>query len=310
MSIKSLQSKFDNTIISGIKYDENYLAYISLSIPLIFLLVFTGVPLVYVFYLSLMDTTLLAVDYDFVGMENYQSLSEASLFFDSLVNGVIFAIGATALQIMLGLSLALFLNKKFIGSSILRTLVIFTYLAPMIAVAMIWSWMLDPHVGLLNQYLIQFGVISDPISFFGNTTLAMPTIIIVSSWKFTAFAFLIFLARLQSIDESEYELAKIYGATTFQMFRTITLPHLWKAILLVVLLRTIWMFNRCDVVWLLTRGGPYDSTTTLPVYIYQTAFIEFDLAMASAASIVLFFTLSVIAVVYFWRFKPSQEVEV
>jgi multiple sugar transport system permease protein len=105
-----------------------------------------------------------------------------------------------------------------------------------------------------------------------------------------------------------YEQAKISGASIYQMFRDITLPNLRSAILLVVLLRGMFMFNKFDAVWLLTKGGPLGATETLPVYIYRRTFFEFDLALGSAAAINLFLILAVVATVYFWYFKPSKEV--
>jgi multiple sugar transport system permease protein len=288
---------------------KNILAIVFLLPPILFLLIFGLFPALYTMYLSVTDLTIFAQTGEFVGLSNYQALYQESLFWESIVNGVVFAIGSTLFQLFVGLGLALVLNKSFRGSSLARTFAIFPYLVPTIAVALMWKWMLSPIFGVVNKQAVALGVIDKPIAFFNDAGIAMWSLIFANSWKFAAFAFIIFIARLQAIDDELYEQAKIMGAGTWQQFRDITLPNLRSAIMLVLFIRTIWMFNKFDVVQLLTGGGPLNATTTLPVFIYRLTFNQYDLAMGASAAINLFLGLIVLALIYFRVFKPSQEIE-
>jgi multiple sugar transport system permease protein len=277
--------------------------------PSLFLVLLTAIPVVYGFWLSLHDIGIFTIQGEFIGLQNYRELYTRPAFFDSLWIGLYFTALSVGVQLVIALALALILNRDFFGSSVARTLAIFPYLVPTIAVVLMWKWMLSPVHGVVNIVLQNAGIISESISFFGNPGSAMLAVVIASSWKFTSFALLILLARLQSIDQTMYEQAKVSGASAVQAFRTITLPNLRSAILLIILLRGIWMFNKFDIVWLFTKGGPVNATRTLPIYIFRTTFFERDLGIGSAAAINLFMMLVVVAAVYFWYFKPSQEVE-
>lgn len=276
---------------------------------LIFLAIFILLPIVYVFWISLHEMHLLATEGTFIGLGNYAALLTSPDVRSAFQTGIIYAVGSVSFQLLIGLFIALVLNREFVGSSVARTLAILPYLVPVITVVLMFRWITNPLYGILNVKLVSLGLVSEPINFFGDPTLAMPTLIVASSWKYISFCVLVFLARLQSIDDALYEQAKISGANLYQMFTTITLPNLWNAILLVVLLRVIWMFNKFGIIWLFTRGGPLQKTTTFPIYIYESTFLNYKLGLGSAGAILLFLVLAVVAAIYFWRFKPSQEIE-
>jgi multiple sugar transport system permease protein len=288
----------------------NLYALVSMLPTFIFLIIITGSPIVYALYVSFTDITLF--DFatpTFVGLDNYIGLLSDTVFYESIVRGAIFAGGSMSIQVTFGLLLAILLNKKFLGSSLARSLVVLTYMIPTVTAVLIWKWMLSQNsYGFVNHVLTSTGITENAISFFASESLAMISVIFVNGWKFTSFAVIIFLARLQSIDQSLYEQARISGASTFQQFKDITLPNLRSAILLVVLLRTIWTFNKFDIVYLFTRGGPREATTTVPVYIFNTGFFDYDLAGASAAAMVIFGLLAITAAIYFYKLKPSKEV--
>jgi len=136
----------------------------------------------------------------------------------------------------------------------------------------------------------------------------MAAVVVSSVWKFGSFAFFILLARLQAIDPDLYERARVEGATTWQAFRDITLPHLRGAILIILLVRGIWMFNKFDIIYLATRGGPLDATTTLPIWVYELSFDTVAFGQATALAGLMFFLLAIVAAVYFAVFEPEQEV--
>lgn len=283
-------------------------ALIVLSPAILFLFVLAIIPIFYLFYLSFYTDTLGSATW--VGLRNYLELLASPEFWNSLIVGTLFALGSVVVQLGLGLMLSLMLNKTFKGVSIARTLAIFPYLVTIVIVALIWRFTAGPSLGIFQFLAIDLGLIEEPFPFLSLEKYALPIIILVGSWKFTAFAIIILLARLQSIPESMYEQAKISGASSFQAFRTITLPHLRSAILLVVLLRSIWLFNHFGLMWVLTRGGPGNATTNVPVFIYERAFAYFDIASAAAGSIILFLVLLVGAAIYFKVFQPGREIEV
>lgn len=266
-------------------------------------------PIAYIFYLSLHDIGILEATGEFVGLGNYGELFTDGAFQHALWVGTVYAAGSVAFQLLLGLALALLANKSFRGVSLVRTLVIFPYLVPMIAVVIMWRWIANPVYGVLNYALTSTGLVAESINFFGSLDLVMPALIVASSWKYTAFVSLILLARLQAIDETLYEQAKISGASTWQAFREVTLPNLKNAILLVVFLRSIFMFNKYSSIWLFTEGGPLSATTNLPIYLYERTFHQFELGTGSAAAMTLFGILICFAIVYFTLFNPSEEIE-
>jgi multiple sugar transport system permease protein len=185
---------------------------------------------------------------------------------------------------------------------------IFPYLLPTLVVIFIWQFLFDPNIGVLNQWLVDFGVVADPIAFFSTIEWAMAAVAVTSVWKFGSFAFFILLARLQAIDPNLYERARVEGASTWQAFRDITVPHLRGAILIILLVRGIWMFNKFDIIYLATRGGPLNATTTLPIRVYELAFNEVNFGGATALAGIMFFLLAGVAVVYFKAFEPEKEV--
>lgn len=276
-------------------------------VPLfVFFTVVWLVPIVYALGMSLFTNP--NTNAEFVGLANYLDLLSSAEFWDFLWTSVVYAVSTTVLSLVIGLGLALVVNQKIRGGNVLRTMMIFPYLIPTLVVIFIWKFILDPNIGVLNQWLVQLGVISSPIAFFSTLEWAMPAVVVTSVWKFGSFAFFILLARLQAIDPDLYERARVEGASTWQAFRDITLPHLRGAILIILLVRGIWMFNKFDIIWLSTRGGPLQGTTTLPIRVYQLAFTDVNFGGATALAGIMFFLLAVVAVIYFAAFAPEQEV--
>jgi len=286
---------------------DRFRLFLVTFLPLVvFFAVFWVVPIAYALIMSLFQSPV--EDQVFVGLGNYVDWLVDPAFHNAMTKSVVYAVSTTGLTLLVGLAAALAVNQDIRFGNTFRTLMIFTYLFPVIVAVFMWKFILDPNIGIMNQLLIGYEVIDRPISFFSEVDLAFPSIVLVSVWKWAAFAFFIILARLQAIDPDLYERAQVMGATSWQMFRDITLPNLRGAILIILLVRGIWMFNKFDVIWLSTRGGPLSATTTLPILIYERAFIELQLGDAMALAGIMFALLSVTAVIYFRIFKPSQEV--
>jgi len=288
--------------------DERQLLLAATFVPfaLFFGLVWV-LPIVYALGMSLFaDPTGAA---RFVGVGNYLDLLAAPEFLGYLWNSVVYAVSSTVLSLLGGRGLALAVNQQIRGGNALRTLMIFPYLLPTLVVIFIWKFLLDPNVGVLNQFLVTWGVLGSPVAFYSELGWAMASVVVASVWKFGSFAFFILLARLQAIDPNLYERARVEGASTWQAFRDITLPHLRGAVLIILLVRGIWMFNKFDIIFLATRGGPLDATTTLPIWVYQLAFRGGgDFGAATALAGVMFFLLALTAVAYFRAFEPEKEV--
>ncbi|WP_129116941.1 carbohydrate ABC transporter permease [Halegenticoccus tardaugens] len=278
-------------------------------LPLVvFFAVVWAVPILYALWMSLFrDPT---TDPTFVGLGNYVELLAAPPFWGFLWNSVVYAVSTTVLSLVIGLGLALVVNQRIRGGAALRTMMIFPYLLPTLVVIFMWKFILDPNIGVLNQVLRDAGLVEEPVAFFSTVTWAMPAVVVTSVWKFASFSFFILLARLQAIDSDLYERARVEGATTWQAFRDITLPHLRSAILIILLVRGIWMFNKFDIIYLSTRGGPLQKTTTLPIQIYQLAFNEVNFGQATALAGIMFALLAAVAAVYFRAFAPEEEVSV
>lgn len=244
------------------------------------------------------------------GIENYIFTLNDAAFWASLWRSVVFAGGSVAIQVVFGTAIALIINRDFKFAALIRALAMLPYLIPTAILGFIALWMANSQFGVINQVLVQLGLIENHIAWYGNRDLAMWAVIVTSSWKFSIFVTIMVLARLQSIPEGYYEAATVAGATWFQKFRDITLPNLKGVLFIVILLRGVWMFNKFDIIFVLTKGGPIDKTTTSAIYAYNTAFVTTALGRAAAISTLLFMILIAAALIYFYKFEPSREVRV
>lgn len=293
--------------LSRIELDERRLLLLASFLPLtVFFVIVWLIPIAYALGMSLFQNP--TGDAAFAALANYRAILTNGEFWYFLGNSVVYAVSTTGLSLVVGLGLALVVNQQIRGGNVLRTMMIFPYLIPTLVVIFMWKFILDPNIGVLNQWLVQYGLIAEPVAFFSTLRWAMASVVVASVWKFGSFAFFILLARLQAIDPDLYERAQVEGATTWQAFRDITLPHLRGAILIILLVRGIWMFNKFDIIFLSTRGGPLKATTTLPIRVYELAFNLVDFGRATALAGIMFFLLAGVAVVYFNVFEPEQEV--
>lgn len=275
-----------------------------LSPPILIFFLITVVPLSIGIGLSFYGGLgLLALN--FTGIENYQALVNDGAFWQSLITGIIFAVYSVAIQMVLGVGIALVINEKFRFANIVRTIVLVPYLIPTVAVAIIFEWLLNNNFGVLNFVLAE--TVGTTVNFF-NVDTAIHTVSWVASWKFTIFVVLLVLARLQSIDSSLYEMAEVNGANFYQRFIDVTLPNLRTTLAIVLLLRSIWMFNKFDIIFLLTQGGPFDATMTQTLLAYDRAFIDLSFGSGAAITTVMFVGILIGSIIYFLVFKPEEEV--
>lgn len=297
----------DRLRLTDARLDRDRLLVLGFLLPLIgFFAILWFVPMVYTVWSSLFSDPL--VTPEFVGFANYVAVLVDDQFLYFLWNSVVFAVSTTVLSLVVGLGFALVVNRAVFGGASLRTLMVFPYLLPTVVVVFLWRFLLDQNLGLVNRLLLDLGLIDRPIAFFGTVALAMPSIVTASVWKWGSFAFFIVLANLQAIPDEYYERAMVQGASQWQQFRDITFPHLRGAILLILLVRGIWMFNKFDVIWLTTRGGPASVTTTLPIRVYDYAIRLGEFGMGTALASIMFVLLAVGGVVYFVGLNPESGV--
>lgn len=270
---------------------------LGLGLFIIFALMMWLFPIGYGFWASV--HTDVVADPTFIGLGNYQAVIQHDLFWQTLSNTVVFATATTLGSVALGLAFALAVNQGIRGGSLARTLIIFPYLIPTVVIVFLWQFMLNQSTGIVNELLVAVGVLDEGIRFFGEVAYAMPAVVAMSIWVYSAFAFFILLAQLQSIDEALYERATVEGANVWEKFRDITYPHVRTTLLLVVFLRGIWMFNHFDLIFISTRGGPVNETLTVPILIYKLIFEDFVFGQAAALGSLLFFLLAGGAIVYF-----------
>jgi len=255
-------------------------------------------PMIRVIWLSFFKVSIFARAPKFNFFQNYTSLFGDASFWNSLQKTLIWTGCGVPLQVLLGLGVALLANKKFRGRDILRGAVFFPYLVPTIMATMTWSFMFNDLYGVVNFFLLKIGLIEKPICWFAYPNTAMAGLIVVSIWKFSPFVVLCVLAGLQTIPIQLYESAQIDGATALQLFRYITFPVIMPILIIVMLLRSIWVFNMFDLIYLLTQGGPLESTRTLPILVYEEAFHTYNLGVAASAGVIMLVTLLIIMSFY------------
>lgn len=243
----------------------------------------------------------------FNGLANYEALLGDSLFWESLVRTLLWTGATILMQISIGLGISLLLHQELRGRNLARGLVLFPYLVPAIVIAVTWRFILDPTLGVFNRTMLEWGLIDRPIAFLASKSTALLFVIIGGIWKYTPFVVIMLLARLQVIPVDLEEAAQIDGASSWQVFRHITLPWLMPVIVITLLLRTIWMFNEFDMVYLFAFGGPLFGTTTLPVLVRHLAFDARQIGMAAAASSVMVVILMMMSWGYFQLYNRAEE---
>lgn len=232
-----------------------------------------------------------------VGFDNYLSVLSTPTFWRAFGVGVEFALLSLLLQVGLGLAFALLLDQEFYGRAAVRGLAILPYLLPTVVVALAFQWLLDGSLGLFTIWAERLGF-GRP-TWYENPTLALSMVIVASVWTWTPFVTITLLAALQSIPKSLYEAARVDGAGPWGRFWHVTIPMLLPVLVVIVLLRGIWMFNKFDIVWLLTKGGPLAATEHLPILAYRYAFMQFDIGGGAAVATLSFALLSTVIFIYF-----------
>ncbi|MCS0494629.1 carbohydrate ABC transporter permease [Ancylobacter mangrovi] len=267
-------------------------------------------PMLYAIWLSLYEKDAFSFTWDWVGLGNYETLLQSAEFWSAAGFGVWFAVLSVVVQLAVGVPVALLLHQNLRGRGLARGIVLLPYMVPTAAMALVFALMMSDIYGVFDHILVSLGLIDEPIPFLGSHAWALPATLVASTWKWTPFVVIVILARLQTIEVSLYECAKVEGANAFQRFRDVTLPSLRSTLLLIVMLRCIWMFNKFEVPYLLTKGGPGSETTNLPIYAYKVTFLQNQQGLGAALCVVMFAMLFIFASIYTSIVKPEKEIEV
>jgi sorbitol/mannitol transport system permease protein len=251
---------------------------------LIFTIVVTQIPFLLTIFYSLQSWNLVRPgSQEFVGFSNYADVFTDSQFRQVALNTIVMTLGSVLIAVVLGLLLALLLNRQFLGRGVVRTLLITPFLITPVAAALLWrTVLLDPTLGLVNFVLSPFGAGTEWISQF-----PLASVMAALVWQWTPFMMLLLLAGLQSQPTDQLEAARVDGANAWSVFRELTLPHLRRFIELGVVLGTIYLVNTFDTVYMMTQGGPGVASANLPFYIYQRAFLGFDIGQSAAMGVVV-----------------------
>lgn len=291
----------------GLVQRNDLLIMLILFVPGFLVLVLLGTyPLLNIASLAFQQRSLFDLTGIWVGLDNFRIVLSSPIFWEALKNGLVHTLTTVPLQVVLGLAIAMLLNQRFPGRNVFRGFLLFSYVVPTAVAALIWRFMLSDSVGILYHAVRSSGL---PIlnTWFASTTTAMPTVIMITVWKFFPFMVINFLAGLQSIDEQLREAARVDGANRWQVFVHITLPMLMPIIAVTTLLRFVWTFNNWEVIALLTDGGPLNSTQTLPLLIYDTMFREFSIGRAAALSLLTMVVLIVAMFGFMWVYRRAED---
>ena len=253
------------------------------------------------------NNILLTTDFTF---KNFKNVFINNNFVELLMTTFYFTFFGTLGAILLGIFAAQLVNQKFYGRTFMRSILLFPYVGPVVALAYTWTLLLDPNSGTINSLLVNYGVIEKPINLLGQKyliinilgfelklRLALTTVIFFEIWRYFPLAFLFILARLQAIPKDLYEAADVDGAGPFRKFFYITLPQITAILSILFMIRFIWNFNKFEDIFLLTGGA--SGTLTLPISVYQQGFAVSNIGMGSAVSIVIVLLLITFMIIYF-----------
>jgi multiple sugar transport system permease protein len=256
-------------------------------------------------YLSLTSTNLLTLKLQkFIGLENFAGMLADPVLPRAIVNSLVWTFGAVAFQLVLGMIGALALNQSIRLRGLVRGLVLLPWATPSVLIALMWMWMLDPNLGIVNRVLDAVGIGRQP--FLSSPDTALPTLIVVDIWFGIPFFAVMMLAALQSVPRELLEAAKIDGASAWNSFWRVTLPLILPALLITTTLRLIWTANFFDLILILTNGGPANASLTIPLYAYQTAYRGMDFGMGAALSVAQALMLGILVVIYMRLIRKSE----
>ena len=259
-----------------------------LALPaIIYITIFLVVPLVYNIWLSISDangSNLITGDYHPTGFANYKEMLASPGFWNGVKLSAIFTVASLALQFLVGYALALFFRKPFPGNGIIRALLLVAWILPAVVTGTIFRWMFYSDFGVINYFLNSMHLVDKPVMWLTGPTTAMVAVVVANLWVGMPFNMLLILSGLHTIDDGLYEAAEVDGAGPIRTFFSITEPLMRPVVFSLLLLGVINTYKVFDLIYTMTKGGPVEATTTLPIFTYLQTFKVFDFGNGAAAS--------------------------
>lgn len=234
----------------------------------------------------------------FAGLKNYITVFANQKYRQAVGNTVLWTLVNLVLQVLFAMISALVLNERLRGRAVFRTLALLPWAIPAAISALTFSALYDTKIGIINVIFMKMNLIQEPIAWLGNVSTAMPAVIIANIWKSTPFLMIFILAALQGVPYELYESASIDGAGKWKRLYHITLPNIKEPMAVAIILNAITIFNNFNAIWLLTKGGPLNSTEIMYTYAYRQAFIDHKFGYAAAVSVVIFIVIAILTVIY------------
>ncbi|OJG29144.1 hypothetical protein RT42_GL001518 [Enterococcus cecorum DSM 20682 = ATCC 43198] len=266
-------------------------------------MIIVGLLFIYPFFSSIFfsftNKNLIMPTYRFVGLDNYKAVLSDPNFFNAFFNSIKWTVFSLAGQVFVGFILALALHRVRRFKKLYRTLLIVPWAFPTIVIAFSWQWILNGVYGYLPNMIVKLGLMDAAPPFLTDTTWAFVCLVFINIWFGAPMIMVNVLSALQTVPQEQFEAAKIDGASSWQVFRYITFPHIKVVVGLLVVLRTVWIFNNFDIIYLITGGGPSNATMTLPIFAYNLGWGTKMLGRASAVTVLLFIFLLAVCFIYF-----------
>lgn len=266
-------------------------------------MIIVGLLFIYPFFSSIFfsftNKNLIMPTYRFVGLDNYKAVLSDPIFFNAFFNSIKWTVFSLAGQVFVGFILALALHRVRRFKKLYRTLLIVPWAFPTIVIAFSWQWILNGVYGYLPNMIVKLGLMDAAPPFLTDTTWAFVCLVFINIWFGAPMIMVNVLSALQTVPQEQFEAAKIDGASSWQVFRYITFPHIKVVVGLLVVLRTVWIFNNFDIIYLITGGGPSNATMTLPIFAYNLGWGTKMLGRASAVTVLLFIFLLAVCFIYF-----------
>lgn len=280
--------------------------YLFLVLPLLLLSGIIFYPLGREIWISFTDASVQRPNGgDFIGLENYRQILSTPELFNALRVTIVYTVATVIFAVLLGLVSALAVDRPFPGRSIARAVLLFGWAVPNVAAALIWLWMYNEESGIFNGIVTGLG--GPAIGWLTSTDVAIWSIVLTTVWQVSPFVMLITLAALQGVPSEVKEAARVDGADSLNVFRNVTMPHIRPAVALGALLVTVWTIRRFEIVYLLTGGGPLNSTSTLVVSLRRQAFENYDLGMAATYGVVGLVLSLVVTAIYYLAESRGKE---
>ncbi|AEE96383.1 carbohydrate ABC transporter permease [Mahella australiensis] len=278
---------------------EDVLGYLMVAPALLCILMIAIYPVFRTFSLSMTNMKMQFPDMaKYIGLNNYAKLLQDSRFWSATYNTLFFTVVSVAMELVIGFAMALIMNMPFKGRGLVRAAVLVPWAIPTTVSATMWKFMYHDQFGVINDILLRMGFIDQYRSWLGSTSSALWCAIIADVWKTAPFMGLLLLAGLQTIPGELYEAATVDGATRIKQFFSVTLPLIMPTMLVALIFRTLDAFRVFDLIFVLTGGGPGNSTETLSMYAYTTLFRNLDFGLGSAIAVLIFIFVFLISLVY------------